>query len=79
MLDVHKKEAAITYGYQLEPHLNAEVCFNALAPAHPYLLDSAYIEALELMRHGIRKLLRGRARWAKTTLRKKNLVHRIIE
>jgi hypothetical protein len=79
VIDVHKKEVAISFGYQLEPHLTAEACFNAVARAHPYLVDHSYIEAIEIMRHGIRKMMRKRSRWAKSTLKKKKLTNRIIE
>jgi len=41
VIDVHKKEVALNYGYQLEPYLDAESCFNAITPAHPYLLDNS--------------------------------------
>lgn len=78
VIDVHSKQVALNYGYQLEPYLTSEGCFQALASAHPYLLDASYLEALELMRHGIRKLLRTKARWAKRTLRKKHLTERIL-
>ena len=77
VIDVHKKQAAISYGYQLEPYLNDELCFNAIANAHPYMLDHSYIEALELMRHGIRKMMRSQARKANSILKKKRLTDRI--
>ncbi len=78
VIDAHSKQVAISYGYQLEPYLTSESCFQVLAPAHPYLLDASYFEALELMRHGIRKLIRAKARWAKFTLKKKHLTDRIL-
>lgn len=78
VIDVHKKQVALNYGYQLEPYLSAEACFNALTAAHPYLLDHSYIEAIEMMRHGIRKLIRSKSRHARSILKKKNLLSRIL-
>lgn len=77
-LDVRKKEVSLNYGYQLEPYLSAELCFNALTSAHPYLIDNSYMEALELMRHHIRKLMQQQSRKSKSILKRKGWLDRII-
>lgn len=78
VIDVHKKEICLSYGYQLEPFLSSESCFNAISAAHPYLLDESYIEALGIMRHGIRKMMQAKSRASKSILKRKKLLNRII-
>ena len=79
VLDVGKKQVTLSYGYQLEPYFTPELCFNAITPAHPYLLDNSYMEAIAMMRHGIRKLVRSKSRGAKSILKRKSLLSRIVE
>jgi len=70
IIDVKKKESAIVYGYQHEPYMTDKGCFNAISLAHPHLLDGKYLQALGMMRHGLRKLMRKNKRKAQKMLRR---------
>jgi len=73
VIDVKKKEAVITYGYQLEPYMSEKRCFDAISCAHPFLLDGQYVKAIEVMRHGIRKMMRKNVRSSRKMLK----IHKI--
>lgn len=56
-INVATKSAGISYGYFLEPYLNEQVTFDALSRAHPYLLQSDYQQATEIIVDYIEKVL----------------------
>jgi len=78
VIDAKKKEVALVYGYQHEPYMTELACFNALVPAHPYLLDGEYLKGIEVMRHGVRVLMRKNARRSMGVLKRKGLLGRIV-
>lgn len=58
IVDAEQKQACIHLGYLLEAGVTEKAAFEALEPAHPYLLEANFSRAFELMLSGVNKLLK---------------------
>lgn len=58
VLDAEHKQACLHFGYLLENGVTEKEAFVALSSAHPYLLESNFAVAIEVMLRGLKKLLK---------------------
>lgn len=58
VLDAEHKQVCLHFGYLLENGVEEKEAFEALVSSHPYLLESNFSTAIELMLRGTKKLLK---------------------
>jgi len=65
VLDVNKKEVCLHFGYLMDEVVEEREAFDVLARAHPYLLESDYMRALDAMLGGLKGYLKKLSRDAR--------------
>lgn len=65
VVDVNKKEVCLHFGYLLDEVVDEQEAFDVLAKAHPYLLESDYMRAVEVMLGALKKYLKKCSREAR--------------
>lgn len=58
VVDVNRREVCLLLGYLLDEQMKEEDSFEALTCGHPYLLESNYMRAIEVMLGGVRKYVK---------------------
>lgn len=58
VLDVNRKEVCLHFGYLLDDCVQEEAAFDALTGAHPYLIESNYMRAIEVMLTGTKRYVK---------------------
>lgn len=75
VVDVNRKEVCLQFGTLLDPYVKEEEAFEALIGAHPYLLESNFPQAFDVLLVGIRKYLKKLYRIAKREARRSKQVN----
>lgn len=65
VIDVNRKEVCLHVGYLLDVAMNEEESFNILTVGHPYLLESNFMQSIEVMLGGVRKYVKRLRRKAR--------------
>ena len=58
VIDVNRKEVCLHFGYLLDYCADEEAAFDALACGHPYLIESNYLRAIEVMLGGMKRYVK---------------------
>ena len=58
VIDVNRKEVCLHFGYLLDYCVEEESAFEALTGGHPYLLESNYLRAIEVMLGGAQRYVK---------------------
>jgi hypothetical protein len=65
VIDVNRKEVCLHLGYLLDTAMNEKESFDALTAGHPYLLESNFMQSIEVMLVGVRKYVKRLRRKAR--------------
>lgn len=65
VMDVNKKEVCLHFGYLMDEVVEEREVFDVLTKAHPYLLESDYMRALDAMLGGLKGYLKKLSRDAR--------------
>jgi hypothetical protein len=65
ILDVNRKEVCLNFGYLLDYCVEEEAAFEALSGGHPYLIESNYMRAIEVMLGGTKRYVKKLSRIAR--------------
>ncbi|MFC5051661.1 hypothetical protein ACFPK9_13740 [Rubritalea spongiae] len=58
VIDVNRKEVCLNFGYLLDYCVEEEAAFEALTGGHPYLIESNYMRAIEVMLGGTKRYVK---------------------
>lgn len=58
VIDVNRKEVCLHLGYLLDRHMKEAEAFEALSSAHPHLLESNYLGAIQSLLGGVSKYMK---------------------
>lgn len=70
VIDVNSKEVCLHLGYLMDQHMRELESFEAMVAAHPYLLESDYVRAIEQLLGGVQKYVKRLCRRAKREAKK---------
>ena len=70
VIDVNRKEVCLHLGYLLDAYLKEDEAFDALAGAHPHLLEAKYVPAIEALLNGTKRYTKRLLKRAKKEAKK---------
>lgn len=70
VLDVHKKQMCLHFGYLLDGLVGETEAFDLVSRAHPYLLESDYMNAVEVVLKKLKGFLAKKARESRKRAKK---------
>lgn len=70
VLDVHKKQMCLHFGYLLDELVEEVEAFDLVSKAHPYLLESDYMSAVEVVLKKMKGFLAKKARESRKLAKK---------